>query len=283
MYIMNYIHIKSQDCDYINNLTSSISFILQEPIFRKQNSIFEISLISCVIPYSWYIINDRNNEVSITEDGTTTIFNLTNGNYNIREIALLLENLLNENTTNETVYNVSYSKYTNKLTISTDTPDKETTFIFYHSYEILGFNYWEIYTMTTAVPLSSVNVCNIYADDNIYIRSNLINHNAIDSYTRSPTDILQKIEIHATQGGYIFLTNTSTPLTSDNKNISSIQLFITDEWDDIINLNGLNWSCTLQITTFEKSPDYYDKLISLHDDQQKEENLINKIVERIKK
>ena len=127
---MNYIHIKSQDCNYLNDLTSSIDFTLQEPIFRKQNEIFEISLISCVIPYSWYVINNRNNTITITEDDVETSFQLTNGNYYIREIAILLEDALNENSTNETTYNVSY---TNKLTISTDTPDK-TIFIIVMKY-----------------------------------------------------------------------------------------------------------------------------------------------------
>ena len=280
---MNYIHIKSQDCNYLNDLTSSIEFTLQEPIFRKQTEIFEISLISCVIPYSWYIINSRNNKISVTEDEITTDIYLTNGNYNIREIAILLENALNENTQNNTTYNVSFSKYTNKLTISTDDTEKSTIFDFYYSYEILGFDYWTTYTMTTDVPLTSSNVCNIYADDNVYCRTNLINNSAIDSYSRSATNILQKIEIHVPQGSYIYLNNITTALLSDNKSINSIQLFITDEWDDIINLNGLNWSCTLQIRTIERMPDYYDKMISLKQEEQNTNKIISKIVEKLKK
>lgn len=256
-----YIHIKSQDCQYLNNSTSSIQFTLTEPIFRKDTEIFEISLISCVIPYSWYLVNDRNNEIDIIEyDGETqynAIINLTNGNYNIREIAVILETELNNNTQNETVYSVEFSKYTNKLTISTETPNKRTTFDFYWSYELLGFNYWETYEMTTETPLISSNICNIYTDDNLYIRSNLNNTLSIESQTKSATNILQKVEIQASQGSYIYLNNYITPLISDIGKINSISLYITDEWGETISLNGLNWSCSLRIDKISQLQETY--------------------------
>ena len=260
-----YIHIKSQDCTFINNLTSSISIHLQEPIFRKDDQIFEVSLVSCVIPYSWYVVNDRNNTISMIETDNietfTTDFQLTNGNYNIREITSLLEIMLNDNTKNETSYSVQYSKSTNKITISTITEDRKTTFDFYYTYELLGFTYWNTYDLTIDTPVISPNVCNVYPDDNIYIRSNLMNHEAIDSFTRSATDILQKIEIRETHGSYIFLNNHVTPLRSDIMSISKIDLFITDEWNEVINLNGLNWSLTLKIEKSIRPSTYYQKMI----------------------
>ena len=256
-----YILIRSWDADlYIENLSSCIIFNLNYPLILPAHSLFKISMISFICPYSFYNINNRCNKVYVTEsdaDGSNAQPMITitfpNGNYNMREITTELQSQLNALTSYGIVYSLVYNKNTNKITFSTVTANKRATFNFnqnYSMFEVLGFDE-EQYIMTTAITLTSANSCILYPDDALFIRSNLVNGGfSFDTKNKNTCDVLQIVEIRCGINGYIYLENESTECLYAS-NIDQIQLKITDEDGLPIDLNNAHWRCTLKIETID--------------------------------
>lgn len=147
------------------------------------------------------------------------------------------------------IYSVSFDFITNKITFSMTNLNKKTVFDFtqQHSiYKMVGLSQ-TTYNLTHLAPLISLKACNVYPDDVIYIRTNIISNNSYDSYTHDLSDILQKIDIKCDMNEFIFLNDTITPVLSSCDTIKEISLKITDEDGEIINLDGQEFTCTLKV------------------------------------
>jgi len=284
---MNYIHrqgrivhLRSKDTLIaLNGLTSNISVCLNNPLTLNDDEYFVISVTSFTCPMSFYSLDSNNNVVYVTEsdeDGgnpqTKHSFTIGTGNYNIRDLSTLLQTALNTNTNYSIVYTVSYNKNTNKITISTTTENKKAVFDFTQNYTvraIFGLTN-NTHTMTTTTALTSDSVCNINNHDVIYIRSNLVSGFSIDSSNNMcNTDILQKVELRSGMNEYIFLYNSSTSIIYQSA-ISNIELKLTDEDGNLINLNGCHWTISL-LVNYIKREELYDSKKRVEDIQQQEE------------
>ena len=114
--------------------------------------------------------------------------------------------------------------------------------------EILGFDEYETYSSSSRV-LTSVNSINLFTIRNIYIQSNNLIVKNINHATPNNCSILCSIPLTTGQNSILNYSNVNNVKSSvDNiRNFTMLNISLTDQDGDILDLNGCHWSCTLQI------------------------------------
>lgn len=211
---------------------------------RNVHRITEIVLTSIQIPYSFYSINATNNVLTFNDDAL--FITLVPGNYTSTSLTLALKQLIDSafgDTT--TVVTFSYSTY--KITITrgvafsvdsyTDVPQSTLS-------NILGF----AITTATAISVTGINVINISGPNYINIVSNFltkpIDHKVL-YINSSYSNVLATIPVTVGPGNTITsFYQVSEPIRFSYKysilTTSIIDFKITDEYGNILNLNGLD-------------------------------------------
>jgi hypothetical protein len=129
-------------------------------------------------------------------------------------------------------------------------------------FPVIGFIKGNTYTASffnSTYTLLSPYPCNFAGPTRLSVRSNAFTDlKNIDSLTNSINNTLCVVPCNATQNGIIFYENiTQYKNIFTNNTISSIDIIITDDSNNFINFNNINWSLTLQIDVhYEKIHDY---------------------------
>ena len=233
------IYLNTQYADYYFNGTSDCEYIL--PLIEIPDGChIYVSVVSCLIPYSFYNINSSNNVLNYSFDGVT-IYTLIIpiGNYNVNNLVTILKsNLLSG-------FSVIYNSIQNKLTFTHTTNE----FMFMSSstcLQILGFNLNSTIS-SISLSLTSVNCVNVYSIRTIQVNSNLITYN-VNKLQKNNFCILCSIPISCTPFSlieYVNRTNFKTNLFLNR--LSNIKIKLTDDNGNLINLNGCHYSLTLQL------------------------------------
>ena len=198
-----------------------------------------LSVVSCLIPYSFYNINNRNNVLQYSFDGITiNTLSIPIGNYNVNSLLSVLKS-------NLVAFTITYDNIKNKFTFTHPT----NNFMFMSSstcLQILGFNNNE--TISSFIfSLTSVNCVNVYTIRTVQVNSNLITYN-INKVQKNNFCILCSVPITCTPFSlieYINRTNFKTNLFLNR--ISNIKIKLTDDNGNLIDLNGCHYSLTLQL------------------------------------
>ena len=198
-----------------------------------------LSVVSCLIPYSFYNINNRNNVLQYSFDGITiNTLSIPIGNYNVNSLLSVLKS-------NLVAFTITYDNIKNKFTFTHPT----NNFMFMSSstcLQILGFNNNE--TISSVIfSLTSVNCVNVYTIRTVQVNSNLIAYN-INKVQKNNFCILCSVPITCTPFSiieYINRTNFKTNLFLNR--ISNIKIKLTDDNGNLIDLNGCHYSLTLQL------------------------------------
>lgn len=222
----------------INNMTSDCVFSFTSQLTKPPKYQMLISLISMSIPHSYYNINENNNTLIYTVNSITYTLTFTKKNYNISDFTTYLNSIM-------TGFVITYDSNTNKFT-------------FYNS-TYSTFNISSSSTCLTLLGLSSVlstTINYLYSDTgvdlsytkSIYVNVNL-NLNTIDSRNNlSYNNVLTQIPVEMNYLGietYKNLNNISYILNETK--ITNLEIFLTDDNDDVIDLNNCNWDCTILI------------------------------------
>lgn len=265
------IHLNTADADaYLQTgLTSYCSFNLDTPIIIDKNHSALISLNSAIIPYSMYNIRTGvNNSLIIQLIATSEFFQLLipSGNYTITTLATIIKGLIEGLSETQGTYTISFNRTTMKYTYSSSV--KEILFDFSDNPKSchieLGFKENEITPIggigNGVNSLESTNVPDVNGSvHSIFIRTNLTSKSSIDSQTRSFSTILGKIPIDTNFGGVLFFNprDNIQKILLDTHIINIITIRITDEFNRIIDLNGLNCNLSILVDIVNKT----DKII----------------------
>ena len=198
-----------------------------------------LSVVSCLIPYSFYNINNLNHVLQYSFDGITiNTLSIPIGNYNVNSLLSVLKS-------NLVAFIITYDNIKNKFTFTHPT----NNFMFMSSstcLQILGFNNNE--TISSFIfSLTSVNCVNVYTIRTVQVNSNLITYN-INKVQKNNFCILCSVPITCTPFSiieYINRTNFKTNLFLNR--ISNIKIKLTDDNGNLIDLNGCHYSLTLQL------------------------------------
>lgn len=239
------IHIRSEDCQKLNgSLNSFFSFILKPSIAvsNNQNNL-SIKLSSAEIPYSFYTVNAYNNTFNIIENGVPRLITITKGSYDIFEFRDLILTLLGGS------YTVSVSINTGKMTIiNTSLITVGLNFIS-DAFKLLGFSNIS-YSATGATGLTSPNIISLFSITGIYLKSNLSGYNIYNTrLNNNLSSILRLIQIEADAFNMINYSSTTDGFITklNDKNIDQLIFRLTDQEDNLIDFNGVDFEFTLKI------------------------------------
>jgi hypothetical protein len=236
------IYLNSQNADKYFNGAADCEYLL--PLIEIPDGFhIYLSVVSCLIPYSFYNINSSNNVLKYSFDGVS-LFTLTIpiGNYNVNNLLSVLKTNISPQ------FTITYDNVKNKFTFTHATND----FMFMSSstcLQILGFNNNETIASNPSASLSltSVNCVNVYSIRTIQVNSNLITYN-INKVQKNNFCILCSVPITCTPFSlieYINRTNFKTNLFLNR--ISNIKIKLTDDNGNLIDLNGCHYSLTIQL------------------------------------
>jgi hypothetical protein len=225
---------------YLGGFTSNCVFNLPM-IVLPRNSKIHLSLQSCSIPFSFYNVDYFNNTLIYNVNGgSDVVIEIPQGNYSTTSLRNYLLTVM-------TGFSITYSSLNNTFTFTHPTYNfqfKNTSTCM----EILGFDDTDNYP-SSGKTLTSVNSINLFTIRNIYITSNNLSLNNINNSTPNLCNILASIPLTSGANSVITYTNTNNVKTvvNDVKNFTLLQIALTDQDGDILDLNGCHWSMTLQI------------------------------------
>lgn len=223
---------------YIGNSRSNCIFELPNLTIPNQHHI-HVSVINAIIPFSFYNINSDVNTLTYTIDGTSTYtINVPQGNYNSNQLAMFLKQQMAN-------FNVAYDAITNKYTF---TYSGSLDFSLDNSSSILqvmgftqGVHHSSSYTLTS-------NKCaNVQRIQCIHVQSNFLtgNINSSDIYKQNT---LCTIPVNTPPNSNIVYYNDNKFSTNLYSNIlNDIEIKLVDQDNGLLDLNGLDWSLTLQL------------------------------------
>ena len=235
---------------YNNNLTSDCNFSL--PLIEVDDGYYiHISVKNVSIPYSFYNIDSTNNCLFYQEkvvDGNgaqtgtinTTLY-IPSGNYNAIQLANYLQTNLPRTT-------VSYSTITGKYTFTNTTYNFIIKSQFSTCLELIGCNQTnDIYNTSVLKSYTSYIPANLSPRQCICVTSNLTTNN-INNQVGNNRSILCSIPINCQPFSLIVYENKAdAKFDLYTNNINYINIRLTDQNNNIINLNGQNFSITLQL------------------------------------
>lgn len=225
---------------------SNESFTIQLKSSMMGDTEKHVNINDCIIPYSYYAINDNNNTFVLTGTTGSENITLTNGNYTIGEYSSELKTQL-ETSTNYAgeTFTPVYSKITGKMQITVSTGDFTITSNNYN-YKHLGMG-----KTTSVASVSSVwtspNGIDLhgprYIDLVTSLQTNAVNTNSnfknYQTLLRFPTDM--------NRNTIKYLNDASTEwMKLFNNNVDRISVELRDDDGNIIDLNGLSWQLMLE-------------------------------------
>ncbi len=118
----------------------------------------------------------------------------------------------------------------------------------YLCYEIMGFKSDISYLSTNKILKSNISI-NLFTIRNIYISSNNLILNNVNSSTPNNSSILCSIPITSSVNSIISYSNIYDVKNEVNhtNNLNLLHIKLTDQDCDLLDLNGVHWSMTLQI------------------------------------
>ena len=235
------IFLNSQSANsYINGNTSECMFILPIINIPKKSKV-SISVQTASIPYSFYNCDDFNNKIVYIENTTTYTKYIPQGNYNVNTLITALKLLLGSN------FNIVYSSLDNSYTFTNSLYDFQLLSSSL-CFEIIGFKDGTSYSSNNRILKSTISI-NLFTIRNIYISSNNLMLNNVNSSTPNNSSILCSIPITSSHGSIITYSNIydvkNEVYHTNNLNLMHIKL--TDQDCDLIDLNGCHFSLTLQL------------------------------------
>jgi len=223
---------------YLNSTyNSNVRFLFEEGMFFPQNSIqITCCVLNFICPNSIYIINETNNLLSITINSVTTNYYVTYGNYNSSNFITYLLGILPTGFTMtiNPINNIFTMTYTTNFTINSSST----------IYNIMGFKKSTNYT-SSSNSLTFPFTCNFNGIQSINISLENINTNNLDSYNKYQTNIIQTVNVNTNSSIIEFNKSEDYNITIKQNIMDYIDIGLTDNLQNFINLNNQHWNITL--------------------------------------
>ena len=213
-------------------------FYLNSPVIADAGIRILIGLTNLTIPNTIYNFNSSNNSITFTQ-GTTETVSVSVGNYS----ASTLTDALNTAITAEGLdITVSFDEENAVFTFtggSAFTIDSATMF------RQLGLK--DQLPTTSSTSYTATQVCDFAGATNLYVRIRNLSMNNLDSRGKT-SNIIASIVNNVNYGDYIFYTPPEVLyFMISEQQVSHIDIEITDQEGNLIQLNGASFNMTLSI------------------------------------
>jgi hypothetical protein len=248
---------------YLNSKTADKQKGTSNCIFHLPNvevakdEVAYVNVKQAVIPFSWYNVNETNNILDIKIDNIRPYsISIPFGNYNINQLIAYLHSQFLLFVSNDKHLTITYNIQTNKLTF-THTHHNFLLEPFSTCFELLGFTEKEQYNSTniagTTHILNSANGINLFVVRQVFIGSDNFILNNINASNPNDTNILASVSVTGNPNSIIHYENTTTRhLIHHLNNVTNLNIKLLDQDGDLLNLNGVNWSITLELIITKK-------------------------------
>ena len=245
--LVKQIHLNSADGQSYND-TSDVYFSFQQPLWNcSPNTDVFISLLNISIPYVFPNVSLYNNVFSYQLPGLwySTTITIPVGQYNICDLL----NYLNTNATLQADgFTFTYSHITKMVTIS----NSATNFTILQNPSTIDLGLTEL--SSTGYALNATKVINLIFTQNIYIDFSELNTPNMLSLTKKQSSVLARVPICGEFGTVLTWTNLNGYYSKLNAtNCAMFHIRLIDDKGRLLQLNGLNWSCTIEVYFIEKA------------------------------
>jgi len=252
---MNIVHIRSKDVAEDDVLNTFFTVNLKSKITASIEQEIHVSLISCEIPHSFYCISSDLQNNTIVYNTNMTLL-LPNQNYDISELLRVI------NADGEFPFTASHNIYTNKLTLVNNTSENQTiNWGSSLSTKLLGFENGNI-TVSAGQSITSDNIVDLATVHSIFVRCDLSNGN-VQSTNTGNTTILQKISVDCNPFNIIYFNDQDHVTTSviDKRVIDHISFRITDQNDNLLNFNRVNYEFAISFQVKSKEVLKHERIL----------------------
>ena len=232
-----------------NNGTYNSDVVFKFPgLVRPEQNITSVQfqLLDAQLPVSFYNINYTNNTLNYQISSVDYTITATPGNYNFNSLAT---QLVSKFLANGHIFTITINKQNGIITFATPA----TNFILQVSsmFAVLGLllsnHISSSFSLTADYPLNLLGITKIK------IQSVNLNTYNIDSSNNGYSNNIGLIPVDQPSFGLIIYENKSTTkfLLRDNR-IDEIDLQITDQNNNLINFNNIDWNLTILIETIRE-------------------------------
>jgi len=245
------LHIRSKDAtQLVSGFNTDFNVNLVNPININQNQEIHISMMSAEIPYSFYnISSDLNN--NIIKYDTTETLTFTNQDYSVLDV----RDFFNNDTNFSAIFTTTYDTQKNKLSFLNKTGASHTIDLNNSTInKVIGFDETDTQrTITAGSTLESDYVCNLATIHSIFVKSSMATGNVISTRIGNSTT-LQKISVDVNSNGIIYLNQSDFRQISVSQSniIDSITFRITDQNDNLLQLNNVNFELSFLFEIFPR-------------------------------
>ena len=230
---------------YLNGtLKSNVNFNFKN-ILRDQSDIIysTIGIVNAQIPVSYFTINEYN-EILTTGLGNISI---TRGNYTASSLRTELATLLIA--IGITGMAVTINSSTGRLTFTASIP---FTFLPSSSFDTLGF---DVATYTSVANIiNAPYLLNLLGIQQLRINSSALACSNSNSTTMGESNLIGVVQSTAPPFGMILYSNQTSYSVLKSKTISLLDIQILDENGNYVDFNNVDWTISLQLTTFRRIP-----------------------------
>lgn len=247
------VHIRSKDAEREGLLNSHLFIDLKEPITIDPNKeeIHEL-ILSGEIPYSFYNVSSdvKNNEIVYDVDQT---FTFPSKNYDVFELVDVITNDAGF------PFSATYDRFTMKITLTNTSASTQTIrWGLSSAAKICGFapdpdnNSIVVAGGTT----TSNNVVDLASIHSLFIKSNA-SSNMVFSTRAGFSQTIQKVSVDVNSGNIIYLNqNDSRQNTILHSNVEALDLRITDQNDNLVNFNNINYEISIGFLVYPINKKY---------------------------
>ena len=266
------IYLNSANADIFLNQSkkSNVVFFFTNVLKIDKKSVeMKLSVVNAQIPVSWYLINDTNNRIYFSVNGVQNNYLFPNGNYNVNTFISTWISTFGNNWT------LTFSKITNKITFS----NSLGPIVFGNNisasntlFSLIGFDSTKSYSSSVITgQLVSSYAINFLGLSKINIKSTTFPFKNFDSLTATATSTLCSIPVSSNASGIINYNNlTDYKSIFKEYEFNSIDISITDDKNNYIDFNNIDWSMTLQIDITNEIVENLDNLQDIYFNQHQE-------------
>jgi len=251
---------------YLNQTKkSNVVFFFDNVLKIDKNSIeMKLSLVNAQIPVSWFLINDSNNRIVITTTQNTTTYYFPNGNYNVNTFISTWISSFGSQwaiTYDKTKNRLQFSNSLGQITFGNNVISSNTLL------PLIGFIASESRT-SSGNYLTSIYCINFSGLTKLNIKSSTFTFKNTDSFTSGSTSTFCSIPVSSNASGIIHYNNlTDYKSIFKNYELNSIDISITDDKNNYIDFNNVDWSMTLQIDITNEIVENIDNLHDIYANQ----------------
>ncbi len=213
-------------------------FYLNSPVIADAGIRILIGLTNLTIPNTIYNFNSSNNSITFTQGSTVTV-TVTVGNYSASTLT--------------TALNTAIAAAGKSITVSFDEENALFTFTGSSAFTIDSATMFRQLGLKDQLPTASATtytatqVCDFAGATNLYVRIRNVSMNNLDS-RGATSNIIASIVNDVNYGDYIFYSPPEVLYFQINEQqLSHIDIEITDQESNLIQLNGASFNVTLSV------------------------------------